>query len=66
MGRLAGDPYLRARYAIAARKLVVDRFTAEIIDRQTVALYRRVITRTASSLPTFISEINRAADQRQS
>jgi len=43
MGRLAGDPYLRARYAMAARKLVVDRFTAEIIGRQTVALYKRVI-----------------------
>ena len=38
MGRFADDPYLRARYAMAARKLVVDRFTAEIIGRQTVAL----------------------------
>jgi len=43
MGRLAGDPYLRARYAMAARKLVVERFTAEIIGHQTVALYKRVI-----------------------
>ena len=43
MGRLASDPYLRARYAMVARKLVVERFTAEIIGRQTVALYKRVI-----------------------
>jgi hypothetical protein len=41
MARLAGDPYLRARYAMAARKLVVDRFTAEIIG-----LYKRVINKT--------------------
>ena len=46
MGRLAGDPYLRARYAMAARKLVIERFTAEIIGRQTVALYKRVINKT--------------------
>jgi glycosyltransferase involved in cell wall biosynthesis len=46
MGRLAGDPSLRARYAMAARKLVIERFTAEIIGRQTVALYKRVINKT--------------------
>jgi glycosyltransferase involved in cell wall biosynthesis len=46
MGRLAGDPYLRARYAIAARKLVVERFAAETIGRQAVALYKRVIDKT--------------------
>ena len=46
MGRLAGDPYLRARYAMAARKLVVERFTAEIIGHQTVALYKRVVNKT--------------------
>jgi glycosyltransferase involved in cell wall biosynthesis len=46
MGRLAGDPSLRARYAMTARKLVVERLTAEIIGRQTVALYKRVINKT--------------------
>jgi glycosyltransferase involved in cell wall biosynthesis len=43
MARLAADQQLRARCAAAARKLVVERFAAEIIGRQTVALYRRVI-----------------------
>ena len=46
MGRLADDASLRARYAMAARKLVIERFTAEIIGRQTVALYKRVINKT--------------------
>lgn len=46
MGRLAADPRLRARYAMAARKLVIERFTADIIGRQTVALYNRVISKT--------------------
>jgi glycosyltransferase involved in cell wall biosynthesis len=41
MARLAGDPQLRARCAMAARTLVVDKFAAEIIGQQTVALYRR-------------------------
>jgi glycosyltransferase involved in cell wall biosynthesis len=43
MARLTADQALRARCAAAARKLVVERFAAEIIGRQTVALYRRVI-----------------------
>jgi glycosyltransferase involved in cell wall biosynthesis len=46
MGKLAGDPSLRARYAIGARKLVIERFTAGIIGGQTVALYKRVINKT--------------------
>jgi len=50
MSRLAGDPYLRARHAMAARKLVVDSFTAEIIGRQTAALYKRVINNADHSL----------------
>lgn len=45
MGRLADDPYLRARYAMEARKLVTEKFTSEIIGRQTVALYNQVIDR---------------------
>lgn len=43
MARLAGAPQLRARYAEAARSLVVERFAAETIGRQTVALYRRLL-----------------------
>ena len=43
MERLAGAPELRARYAAAARKLVVEKFAADIIGRQTVELYRRVL-----------------------
>jgi glycosyltransferase involved in cell wall biosynthesis len=47
MARLGGDPQLRARCAAAARKLVVERFAAEIIGRQTVALYRQAIEQTS-------------------
>jgi len=43
MSRLVGAPELRARYAVAARKLVVERFAADIIGRQIVQLYRRLI-----------------------
>ena len=43
MARLAADPQLRARCAKAARTLVVDKFTAEIIGLQTVALYRQIL-----------------------
>lgn len=42
MERLAKAPDLRARYAAAARALVVDKFAADIIGAQTVALYRRL------------------------
>jgi glycosyltransferase involved in cell wall biosynthesis len=45
MGRLAADPLLRARYATAARKRVVEKFAADIIGRQTVALYRELLDR---------------------
>jgi glycosyltransferase involved in cell wall biosynthesis len=43
MARLAADQTLRSRCAAAARKLVVERFAAEIIGNQTVALYRRAL-----------------------
>jgi glycosyltransferase involved in cell wall biosynthesis len=43
MARLGREPQLRARYATAARKLVVDKFAADIIGHQTVELYRRVL-----------------------
>jgi glycosyltransferase involved in cell wall biosynthesis len=40
---LANSPALRARYGAAARQLVVERFSAEAIGKQTVDLYRRVM-----------------------
>ena len=43
MARLAADPQLRARCAMAARQLVVDKLAAHIIGRQTIALYRRIL-----------------------
>jgi glycosyltransferase involved in cell wall biosynthesis len=43
MARLAADPLLRARCATAARKLVVERFAAELIGQQIVELYRNVL-----------------------
>jgi glycosyltransferase involved in cell wall biosynthesis len=43
MERLAAMPDLRARYAAAARNLVVEKFSADIIGRQTVMLYRRLL-----------------------
>jgi glycosyltransferase involved in cell wall biosynthesis len=43
MARLAADPQLRARCAAAARKLVVERFAAELIGRQIVELYRNIL-----------------------
>ena len=43
MQRLADAPELRARFAAAARKLVVEKFAADIIGRQTVELYRGLL-----------------------
>ncbi len=40
MERLAGSPDLRARYALAARNLAVEKFAADNIGRQTVELYQ--------------------------
>jgi glycosyltransferase involved in cell wall biosynthesis len=40
---LANSPELRARYGAAARRLAVERFSAEAIGRQTVDLYRRLV-----------------------
>jgi glycosyltransferase involved in cell wall biosynthesis len=45
MARLAVDQALRTRCAAAARKLVVERFAAEIIGQQIVELYRSVLNR---------------------
>ncbi len=43
MQRLADAPDLRHRYAAAARKLAVEKFAADIIGRQTVALYKQFL-----------------------
>jgi glycosyltransferase involved in cell wall biosynthesis len=43
MERLAGAPELRARFAAAARNLVIEEFAADSIGRQTVQLYRRLL-----------------------
>jgi glycosyltransferase involved in cell wall biosynthesis len=43
MERLANAPELRARYAGAARALVVEKFAADIIGAQTVVLYRHML-----------------------
>jgi glycosyltransferase involved in cell wall biosynthesis len=43
MARLVADPQLRARCAAAARNCVVEKFAANIIGRQTVALYARAL-----------------------
>jgi glycosyltransferase involved in cell wall biosynthesis len=50
MARLATDTQLRTRCAAAARKLAVEKFAAEIIGRQTVALYQRLLTEEISPL----------------
>jgi glycosyltransferase involved in cell wall biosynthesis len=41
--KLAAAPELRAQYGAAARRLAVERFSAEAIGQQTVELYRRVV-----------------------
>jgi glycosyltransferase involved in cell wall biosynthesis len=40
---LAASPDLRARYGAAARRLAVERFSAEAIGRATVELYRKLV-----------------------
>jgi glycosyltransferase involved in cell wall biosynthesis len=49
MARLAADPQLRACYATAARKRVVNEFAASLIGHQTVALYKKVLSDVNSS-----------------
>jgi glycosyltransferase involved in cell wall biosynthesis len=43
MAKLAGDPDLRERYGANARRLAENRFSAEAIGRETVALYDSLI-----------------------
>jgi glycosyltransferase involved in cell wall biosynthesis len=47
---LAGSPELRSRYGAAARRRVVERFSAEAIGRQTVELYRRLVADRAEGI----------------
>jgi hypothetical protein len=42
MEQLAADAQLRTRYAAAARKLVIEKFAADIIGHQIVDLYRQL------------------------
>ena len=44
--RLLRDPQLRAQFAAAARRRVVERFSAEMVGRQIVTLYRRLLETT--------------------
>jgi glycosyltransferase involved in cell wall biosynthesis len=44
ISKLVADAELRARYGAAARKLAVERFAAEAIGRQTVDLYRSLVS----------------------
>ncbi len=41
--RLAGDPELRARFGRAGREIAVAEFSAEIVIRQTLAIYREML-----------------------
>jgi glycosyltransferase involved in cell wall biosynthesis len=43
IGRLASSPDLRAKFAAAARRLAVARFSADLIGRQTLDLYRTML-----------------------
>ncbi len=47
MAKLAHDPLLRARFAVAARKLAVGKLAADKIGEQTIELYRRLLDGTA-------------------
>jgi len=48
MDKLVSAAELRTRYAAAARKLVVEKFSADIIGRHTVHLYNRLLNRAAA------------------
>ncbi len=41
--RLLEDPQLRARFAAAARQRAVERFSADRVGSEIVALYRRLL-----------------------
>lgn len=50
MRRLLDDPLLRRRLADAGRRRFVDRFTADRMARETVAVYRSALARPAPSV----------------
>jgi glycosyltransferase involved in cell wall biosynthesis len=54
MERLAGAPELRVQYGTAARNLAVERFAADIIGRQTVELYRRLLVERPVQAPKLL------------
>ena len=54
--RMLHETELRAQFAAAARRLVVERFSADIIGRQIVALYRRLLDDPNSSSPAVPSK----------
>jgi glycosyltransferase involved in cell wall biosynthesis len=43
IAKLLRETQLRAQFAVAARRRVVERFSADSVGRQTVALYRRLL-----------------------
>ncbi|MGD9501360.1 MAG: glycosyltransferase, partial [Methyloceanibacter sp.] len=43
MAKLAGDPDLRQKFGANARRLVEEKFSADAIGRDTVALYAQLI-----------------------
>jgi len=49
IARLLGDADMRAQFAAAARRFVVERFAADLIGRQIVALYCRLCRDAAES-----------------
>ena len=51
IGRLLHETELRAQFGAAARRLVVERFSADIIGRQIVALYHRLLDSVNSTNP---------------
>lgn len=53
IARLISEPALRARLGARARQMAVERFSAEIVGRQTVALYRSLLQQTSSANHRF-------------
>ena len=50
IARLAAAPQLRARFGAAARRRVMEKFSAAMVGQQTVELYRRLLADKAVSL----------------
>ncbi len=65
LARLAGDPALRQRWGEAGRRLVERRFSAEIIGRDVVALYRELLAGSAARAARREPDSSAAADGRR-